>query len=44
MCLGHGSVTMTLDVYGHLWRDAEREQRQIEAFEAKMRFAQSRVY
>ncbi len=39
MRLGHGSVTMTVDVYGHLWRDAEREQQEVEAFEAKMRLA-----
>lgn len=35
--LGHGAVTMTLDVYGHLWRDPEKEKQEVEAFEASMR-------
>lgn len=33
MRLGHGSIQMTLDVYGHLWRDLEKEVKEVAAFE-----------
>jgi integrase len=36
MRLGHGSVTMTLDVYGHLWRDPEREAMEVTEFERRL--------
>jgi integrase len=34
--MGHASITMTYDTYGHLWRDDDEEAREIEAFEARL--------
>lgn len=36
MRLGHGSIQMTLDVYGHLWRDLEKETKEVAEFERRM--------
>jgi integrase len=36
MRLGHGSIQMTLDVYGHLWRDLEKETQEVAEFERRM--------
>jgi hypothetical protein len=36
MRLGHGSVQMTLDTYGHLWRDTDTEILEVAEFERRM--------
>lgn len=36
MRLGHGTIQMTLDVYGHLWRDIEKETQEVAEFERRM--------
>lgn len=36
MRLGHGSVQMTLDTYGHLWRDTDKEILEVAEFERRM--------